>query len=393
MELYRRHVKSCQHRKKGVGYTRCNCPVWVDGKHPTTGARLKRSLETRDWARGQKMLQDWERSLRDGGTITTTPTVAKAASMYLESCREENKAESTLKSYGNVLEHFVAGCIATDISTLSIAHISVFRTQRTNAAGHKGEKLTPRTIRKELEHIRTFCEYCVTQGWMTTNPARKVKAPKDHDDDMPTMPFTLDEVKRLLAACDKIDNPNKAQIPRARLRARALVLLLLYSGLRISDAMRLRRSQLGADGRLLLRMMKTQQPLYVRLSAETITALNNLPIESEYFFWSGTAKLTTATGSARRTIDCIGEIAGVDAHPHRFRDTFSVELLRTGADLRTVQLLLGHTSLKTTEKHYAPFVTAFQSRLDEATSRLQFIAPVTEPANAGKPVRRLKRVS
>ena len=68
-----------------------------------------------------------------------------------------------------------------------------------------------------------------------------------------------------------------------------------------------------------------------------------------YFFWSGKAKLSTAVGSARRTIDCVLKLAGgKTGHPHRFRDTFSVKLLETGADLRAVQLLLGHNSLRTT---------------------------------------------
>jgi len=78
-------------------------------------------------------------------------------------------------------------------------------------------------------------------------------------------------------------------------------------------------------------------------------------------------------GSARRTIACVLKLADVvDGHPHRFRDTFSVTLLQNGTDLRTVQLLLGHTSIKTTEKHYAPFVASMQKTLDDAVSTLHF---------------------
>ena len=67
-------------------------------------------------------------------------------------------------------------------------------------------------------------------------------------------------------------------------------------------------------------------------------------------------------------------LAGVKikGQPHRFRDTFSVSLLSKGEELRTVQLLLGHTSVKTTEKHYAPFVESFQRVLDAATAKLDF---------------------
>ncbi len=62
----------------------------------------------------------------------------------------------------------------------------------------------------------------------------------------------------------------------------------------------------------------------------------------------------------------------MSGHPHRFRDTFSVRLLELGNTLHTVQLLLGHTSIKTTEKHYAPFVKSFQAHLDAATAGLDF---------------------
>jgi integrase len=53
------------------------------------------------------------------------------------------------------------------------------------------------------------------------------------------------------------------------------------------------------------------------------------------------------------------------AHPHRFRDTFAVELLKSGTPMEDVSILLGHSSIKVTEKHYAPWVSARQNRLDQ----------------------------
>jgi len=159
------------------------------------------------------------------------------------------------------------------------------------------------------------------------------------------------------------------------------VLLLLYRGLTISDAVKLLRSAVHlTTGQLLIRVMKTKVPLYVRLPQVALDALKSLPVESVYFFWSGKSLLSTAVGSARRTIACVLKLAGVsDGHPHRFRDTFSVTLLQNGADLRTVQLLLGHTSIKTTEKHYAPFVASMQKILDDAVSTLNFGSVNTQP--------------
>lgn len=52
----------------------------------------------------------------------------------------------------------------------------------------------------------------------------------------PTLPYEPDEVAALIAACEQLNKPNPREIPRARIRARAAVLLMLYSGLRISDS-------------------------------------------------------------------------------------------------------------------------------------------------------------
>ncbi len=60
-------------------------------------------------------------------------------------------------------------------------------------------------------------------------------------------------------------------------------------------------------------------------------------------------------------------LAGIpDGHSHRLRDSFSVDLLTKVVPLQTVSILLGHKSVKTTERHYAPFVKASQDALDAA---------------------------
>ena len=59
------------------------------------------------------------------------------------------------------------------------------------------------------------------------------------------------------------------------------------------------------------------------------------------------------------------KLAGVpEAHPHRFRDTFAVEMLLNGVPLERVSVLLGHQSVRVTEKHYAPWVRARQEQLE-----------------------------
>lgn len=194
-----------------------------------------------------------------------------------------------------------------------------------------------------------------------------MKPPKA--DTPPTLPFSPDEVERVLDAARGFtiqgsygrDNP---------IRCAAYVYLLRYSGLRISDATGLAKERVTADGRLFLHeQKKTRVPVYVPLPpfvVDALGALHRLYPDRPYHFWTGAGKLETAVKSWKRTLARLFDIAGVKGgHAHRFRDTFAVELLLRGVPLEDVSQLLGHTSTKVTEKSYAPWVKARQDKLEE----------------------------
>jgi len=364
--LYRRHEKSCKAgRKMGIRYMKCNCPVWIDGEDEH-GRRQRYSLKTRSWSLAQARLIELERDPAAAAPHQTasSPLLEAAITTYLEDCRARNLTESTLTSYSNVLGHLKSFFPGRKIdNNLTLVDMTGYR---------KTRAITPGGAGKEIAILRGFFGFCVDRDWITKNPAKKLRTPKV--DRIPTLPFTTDEIHRLLMACDQIDNHNPTGVERARLRARALIYTLLYTGFRISDAVKLERSRLDMrTGKLTVRMMKTGEDLYIRLHKDALAALAEVPVESPYFFWSGNGKLGTAIRSARRTIDTVLRIARVlNGHPHRFRDTFAVELLVNGAELRNVQLLLGHTSIKTTEKHYAPYVSRMQRALDDSLATLHF---------------------
>src|SRR5271157_379848 len=121
-------------------------------------------------------------------------------------------------------------------------------------------------------------------------------------------------------------------------------------------------------------------PVYAPLPQFVVEALDACPRKSErYWFWTGVGSKDTLAGNWRRTFRRLCEIAGVrGGHPHRFRDTLAVELLLEGIPMERVSILLGHSSVKITERHYAPWVQARQVQLEADVTRAWRNDPIAQ---------------
>jgi site-specific recombinase XerD len=273
---------------------------------------------------------------------------------FLADAKARQLSHETIRKYQNLLgRRFGPWCSQQGYRLLD--QLTVDRMRDFRAGWNDG----PTYATKNLERMRAFFRFCVQSDWLPKNPAQSIKAPKTKV--APTLPFTSEEMTRILAACE--------QYPGDAVRMKAFVLTMRHSGLRIGDTLALDAGRLK-DGKLFLYTQKTGTPVLVPLPPIALKALKELNVESGRFFTSGRAKPGTARSNWSRYLETVFELAGVEGgHSHRFRDTFAVSLLESGVSLENLSILLGHSSVKVTERHYKPWVQSLQDKLEADVAR------------------------
>ena len=184
------------------------------------------------------------------------------------------------------------------------------------------------------------------------------------------------------------------------LRLKTLVLLMRYSGMRISDTVTMTTDRLDGK-RLLLYTQKTGVPVYTVLPDSVLKALEATPrVTAKNYFWSGESWPASIAGLWEKRLKKLFDQAGIlksvsNAVSHRFRDTFAVELLLAGVPIERVSFLLGHQSVRVTERHYNRWVRSRQEQLEADVARAwkhdPVLHPQTQPATVQK-IRGTKQV-
>jgi integrase/recombinase XerD len=369
---YRRHNSDCPHASDGRRWNRCKCPIWVQGT--LDGEPIREALETRIWTEANDTIQKW---IAAGGREepeqeqapelvpdqTVGLTISEACASFTAEMQALKLRDSSQKKYRIMFRQLETYCSRAGvrlISEIELEHTTKFR-QTWNGC-------TSGSAGKRLERLRTFQAFLVKHKWIPENYAKMLRRPKDTA--RPTLPYTLDEMKRLLNACTTLI-AERPRIGKAKMqRLRALILLDRYSGLRIGDAASLPIDRLEGQ-KLFLYTAKTGTPVYTKLPQFVVDELDRCPrLSPGYWFWTGCGSKESLSENYRRVFREVAKLAKVkNAHPHRFRDTFAVELLLNGVPIEQVSMLLGHSSIKVTEKHYAPWVRARQRQLEESLDR------------------------
>jgi integrase/recombinase XerD len=210
--------------------------------------------------------------------------------------------------------------------------------------------LSPATIGRRVAAIRSFFRHQTLLGARADNPAAELDLPRRRR----TLPRTLSpaEAERLVEAAS-------GTAPRD-LRDRALVELLYGAGLRVSEAVGLQKSSVDLDARLVRAVGKGSKERVVPIGRQAVQGLRRYLSRGRPFLDSRHRPelfLNAKGGGLTRAgafliLRRLAAKAGLEperVHPHLLRHSFATHLLEGGADLRSVQEMLGHADLATTE--------------------------------------------
>lgn len=274
-------------------------------------------------------------------------TISQAIELYLQDNKGRNLAPETLRTANITFNGSSKGFKGLSIvfggkrfSEVRPADLLAYRAEW---------KLASATVAKRWERIRQFFNWAFKNKLSHDNPCDGLRTPKINFN--PKLPYNQGQIERLLAVV--------ANHPLAK----ALVLVLLYSGLRISDAVQLGPASLVGDS-LRLRTMKTGADVRIPLPTEIISTLRGLPLENGRWFWNGKIKLTKRINNLRRMMNRFyTDAAIVNGGFQRFRDTAAVRWLEAGFSVQDVAVMLGNSAL-IVEKHYSAWVAERSERLE-----------------------------
>ena len=258
---------------------------------------------------------------------------------------ERNLSPNTIEAYRNDLAHLEAFMMRNDLNREDVT----LEQLHTFAASLHEYGITPRSQARVLSGVRSFFRFLVLDGVVESDPTELLEWPSlpEH---LPVV-LTLEEIDRIE---DSIDL-SKAEGARNR----AIIEVLFSCGLRVSELVNMKLSDLYLEDRVLLVRGKGNKERLVPVSNKAIADLKrwffdrNLmkikPGEDDYVF------LNRRGAHLTRTMILImvkrqAEEAGIKKtiSPHTFRHSFATALLQGGADLRSIQAMLGHEKIDTT---------------------------------------------
>jgi tyrosine recombinase XerC len=251
---------------------------------------------------------------------------------------EKNYSDHTLLNYRLDLEEFFKFQGNEDVKAVDYPALRRF------LADLRSKERKPRSVARKLSSLRSFFKYLQREGIVEKNPAALVQTPK-LDKSLPHFLSEEDAVRL-------VESPEDDKL--SNLRDKAIFETLYSTGIRVSELVGLSTSDVDLISNIIKVFGKGKKERIVPIgdkACEAIQAyLDARGIKSEAIFLNRSGGRLTAR-SVRNVINkhITKEAFAQKVHPHMFRHSFATHMLDRGADLRSVQELLGHVNLSTTQ--------------------------------------------
>lgn len=254
---------------------------------------------------------------------------------------EKNAAQHTITNYTIDLKSFYTFLQDKDVS--AVDHLML----RRFLADMRAKVYSKRTIARKLASLRSFFKFLYREGYIKSNPVTAISSPK-LDKKLPKFLDVAKVTKLILAPDIKTDSG---------LRDRAILETLYSTGIRVSELVGLDSSDVDFISGVIKVFGKGSKERIVPIGDEAIAAIRKyldrrpkrVKDKDAVFLNSRGGRLTDR--SVRRVIDKYIHVCSIEEKisPHSLRHSFATHLLDRGADLRSVQELLGHMNLSTTQ--------------------------------------------
>jgi len=259
---------------------------------------------------------------------------------------EKNLSENTLASYKNDLSKFYKFIEKNKKNVISADHFLII----SYLSVLIDQGLSSKTISRNISALKSFYSYLLSFGHIKVNPTKNIEPPKSGLF-LPTT-LTVEETEKLL------DSPKKDNY--IELRDKAMLFTLYASGMRISELINLTLNHLDLNRGSVQVLGKGNKERLIPITEQAIKIIKIYLLESRerlaknkdhlYVFLSTHGKIMTRQSFWHRIkIYMRRERIEKEIHPHTLRHAFATHMLNNGADLRSVQLLLGHSDLATTQ--------------------------------------------